>query len=99
MKVSVVIPTYNNECTIAATVESALAQRFDTGSEVIVVNDGSTDDTPAVLKQFGDRIHLIEQENRGASAARNAGIAAAAGGRNVCFVPPSTTDGENTRKT
>jgi glycosyltransferase involved in cell wall biosynthesis len=79
MKVSVVIPTYNNECTIAATVESALAQRFDTGFEVIVVNDGSTDDTPAVLKQFGDRIHLIEQENRGASAARNAGIAAAAG--------------------
>jgi len=79
MKVSVVIPTYNNERTIAATVESALAQRFDRGFEVIVVNDGSTDGTLAVLKQFGDRIRLIEQGNRGVSAARNAGIAAAAG--------------------
>ena len=79
MKVSVVIPTYNNERTIAATVESALEQRFDRGFEVIVVNDGSTDGTLAVLKQFGDRIRLIEQGNRGVSAARNAGIAAAAG--------------------
>ncbi|WP_425149902.1 glycosyltransferase family 2 protein, partial [Candidatus Binatus sp.] len=49
MKVSVVIPTYNDEGTIAATVGSALAQRFDGEFEVIVVNDGSTDGTRAEL--------------------------------------------------
>ena len=79
MKVSVVIPTYNDEGTIAATVESALAQRFEGGFEVIVVNDGSTDGTRGILAKFGDRIRLIDQENAGVSAARNAGIAAAAG--------------------
>ena len=55
------------------------AQRFDGGFEVIVVNDGSIDGTRAVLEKFGDRIRVIEQENRGVSAARNAGIMAAAG--------------------
>lgn len=77
--VSVVIPTYNDEGTIAAAVESALAQRFDGGFEVIVVNDGSTDGTRAELKKFGDRIRVIDQANAGVAAARNAGIAAAAG--------------------
>src|SRR5208337_464239 len=79
MKVSVVIPTYNDEGTIAATVESALAQRFEGGFEVIVVNDGSTDGTRGILVKFGDRIRVIDQENAGVSAARNAGIRAAAG--------------------
>ena len=77
--VSVVIPVYNNEGTIAAAVESALAQRFEAGFEVIVVNDGSTDGTRAELAKFGDRIRVIDQGNLGVSAARNAGIAAAAG--------------------
>jgi len=79
MKVSVVIPSHNNEATIGATVQSALAQQFAGGFEVIVVNDGSTDGTRAALEQFGDRISVIDQENRGVAAARNAGIAAAAG--------------------
>ena len=79
MKVSVVIPTYNDEGTIAATVESALAQRFEGEFEVIVVNDGSTDGTRAELAKFGDRIRVIDQENGGVSVARNAGIRAAAG--------------------
>jgi glycosyltransferase involved in cell wall biosynthesis len=79
MKVSVVIPVYNNEATIAATLESVFAQRFEGSFEVIVVNDGSTDGTRAALKTFGDRIRLINQENAGVAAARNAGIAAAAG--------------------
>jgi glycosyltransferase involved in cell wall biosynthesis len=79
MKVSVVIPTYNDEATIAATLESVFAQRFDGAFEVIVVNDGSTDGTRAVVEKFGERIRIIDQENAGAAAARNAGIAAAAG--------------------
>ena len=56
-----------------------LAQRFDRPFEVIVVNDGSTDGTGAVLGGFGDRIRVIDQPNRGVSAARNAGVRAAAG--------------------
>jgi glycosyltransferase involved in cell wall biosynthesis len=79
MKVSVVIPVYNDEGTIAAAVESALAQRFDGGFEVIVVNDGSTDGTRVVLEKFGDRIAVIDQRRSGVSRARNAGIRAAAG--------------------
>jgi glycosyltransferase involved in cell wall biosynthesis len=79
MKVSAVIPTYNDESTIASAVESALAQRFDGESEVIVVNDGSTDGTGAVLAKFGDRIRVIDQARRGVSGARNAGILAATG--------------------
>jgi glycosyltransferase involved in cell wall biosynthesis len=77
--VSVVIPTYNDEGTIAAAVDSALAQRFEAKFEVIAVNDGSTDGTRAELAKFGDRIRVIDQQNLGAAAARNAGIAAAAG--------------------
>ena len=79
VKVSVVIPVFNNQATIAGTLASVLAQRFDGGVEVIVVNDGSTDGTRAVLTEFGDRIRVIDQRNLGVSAARNAGIAAAAG--------------------
>ena len=79
MKVSVVIPTYNDEATIGGTLESVFAQRFDGGFEVIVVNDGSTDGTRAVLEKFGERIRVIDQENAGVAAARNAGIRAAAG--------------------
>ena len=79
VKVSVVIPVFNNQATIAGTLASVLAQRFDSGVEVIVVNDGSTDGTRAVLTEFGDRIRVIDQRNLGVSAARNAGIAAAAG--------------------
>ena len=64
MKVSAVIPVYNAERTIAAAVESALAQRFEGGFEVIVVNDGSTDGTRAALEKFGARIAAIDQPRR-----------------------------------
>ena len=79
MKVSVVIPTHNDEGTIAETLKSVFAQRFDDSFEVIVVNDGSTDRTRAVLAEFGDRIRVIDQENRGVGVARNVGIRVAAG--------------------
>ncbi len=79
MKVSVVIPTHNNELTIAGAIDSALAQRFDGQFEIVVVNDGSIDGTRAVLERFGDRIRRVDQPNAGVAAARNAGIAAATG--------------------
>ncbi len=79
MKVSVVIPTYNNEDTIAAAVESALAQRFDGGFEVVVVNDGSTDGTRAVLDAYRGRATILDRVNSGQAAARNAGVRASHG--------------------
>jgi glycosyltransferase involved in cell wall biosynthesis len=82
--VSVVIPAYNAARTLGEAIESALAQDFP-GKEIIVVNDGSTDSTAAVLRTYGDRIRVIEQKNRGQSAARNAAIAAA-GGEYLAFL-------------
>jgi glycosyltransferase involved in cell wall biosynthesis len=76
--VSVIIPTYNYGRFVAEAVESALAQTYRT-IEVIVVDDGSTDGTQAVLSRFAGRIRYLFQENRGLSAARNRGIGAARG--------------------
>jgi len=76
--VSTIIPVYNGAATIARAIESALAQNIRE-HEVIVVNDGSIDQTGRVLSGFHDRIIVIDQQNRGLSAARNAGIAAARG--------------------
>ena len=77
--VSVIIPVFNNAATVGRAVSSALAQDFDRGFEVIVVNDGSTDTTTEILASFAERIRIITQENRGPAAARNAGVAAAIG--------------------
>src|SRR3954451_19107558 len=76
--VSVIIPAYNAEATIAATVSSVLAQTFE-AFELIIVNDGSTDKTAAVVENtFGSdpRVTLITQENGGVARARNTGISA-----------------------
>jgi glycosyltransferase involved in cell wall biosynthesis len=78
MKVSVIIPTYNRADTLGRAVESVLAQTVRP-EEVIVVNDGSTDDTAALLDRFHGQIRVLIQSNQGASAARNAGIRAASG--------------------
>ena len=76
--VSVIVPTYNRLHALPASLASLLtAQEIDL--EVIVVDDGSTDDTPRVLAAYADRIRVIRQANQGAGAARNAGIAAARG--------------------
>ena len=77
-KVSVVVPVYNGGKTVSATVEHLLAQTL-APHEIIVVNDGSTDDTLEVLRSFGDRIVLISTPNAGPAAARNEGVRAASG--------------------
>ena len=77
-RVSVVIPTFNYGRWVAEAVDSALQQTLPP-LEVIVVDDGSTDETAAVLAAYGDRIRLIRQTNQGPAMARNAGIAAARG--------------------
>ena len=78
-KVSVVIPTYNRAGTVPRAIESVLAQTV-TDLEVIVVDDGSSDDTGKVLgEMFGDRIGYYPQTNQGASVARNKGVEQARG--------------------
>ncbi len=76
--VSVVIPTYNYGRYICETIESALGQTYSP-IEIIVVDDGSTDDTRERLTGYGDRVRYIHQRNRGPAAARNTGIQAARG--------------------
>lgn len=75
---SVIVPTYNGEAYVAEAVASALGQTWP-DLEVIVVNDGSTDGTRAILAAYEPRITVIDQPNLGVSAARNAGLARAGG--------------------
>ncbi len=82
MKVSVIIPCFNVELYVARAVESALRQTHD-DLEIICVDDGSSDGTPHLLRQLQNsdpqRITVITGPNRGACAARNAGLARAQG--------------------
>lgn len=75
---SVIIPTFNRAALLAAALETVFAQRFK-NFEVIVIDDGSTDDTLAMLRNYGDRLQIVTQENRGPGAARNLGAEAAKG--------------------
>ena len=76
--VSIVIPTYNYGHFVGEAVESALGQTWS-AREVIVVDDGSTDDTAERLASYGTQIHYVRQNNLGLSAARNTGIRLARG--------------------
>lgn len=77
-KVSVVIPTYNYGRFIGEAIESVLKQTLPV-FEVIVVDDGSSDNTEEVVTKFGERIKYIRQKNGGVGAARNTGIKNSAG--------------------
>ncbi len=76
---SVIVPVYNRAALVGATLESVLAQPYRGEREVIVVDDGSTDDLPAALERFGGAIRVLRQENAGVAAARNRGIEEARG--------------------
>lgn len=76
--VSIVIPAFNAEPYIAEAIESVLADSHRP-LEIIVVDDGSTDGTAAVVERFDEQVTLIAQPNRGIAAARNAGFAATQG--------------------
>jgi glycosyltransferase involved in cell wall biosynthesis len=75
---SVIIPAYNAEGTIARAIESVLAQSFS-ATEILVVDDGSTDSTPKLVAAFGDCVRYVFQANAGVSAARNSGAHIARG--------------------
>jgi len=77
-RISVVIPAYNNAATVGRAVRSVLAQTRPV-AEIIVVDDGSQDDTEQVIGSFGEIVHYEYQDNAGASAARNRGIELANG--------------------
>jgi len=77
--VSVVIPVYNGERFLRESLESVVAQTFQ-DYEIVCVDDGSTDGSCALLKQYGARVRVIQQANAGQSAARNVGVRQATGG-------------------
>lgn len=72
-KVSIIIPVYNGSNYIQKAIDSALAQTYD-NMEVIVVNDGSTDNTSQIVKAYGGKVRYYEKENGGVSTALNLGI-------------------------
>lgn len=76
VQVSLVIPTFNRADLIAATIDSALSQTMPF-AEIIIVDDGSTDATTAVIRRYGAQLRVICTENRGVQAARNTGVQAA----------------------
>ncbi len=78
LTVSAVIPTYNRAHLISRAIESALAA-IGPGDEVIVVDDGSTDDTAAAVAPYADRVRFLREPHGGAGPTRNAGVRAARG--------------------
>jgi len=77
-KVSIIIPCYRQAYYLPTAIDSALNQTYP-NVEVIVINDGSDDDTEAVAARYGNRLRYVYQDNGGLSSARNAGIAQATG--------------------
>lgn len=77
-KVSVIIPVYNGEKYIREAIDSVLNQTFE-DFEIIVIDDGSTDSTPMILKDYGNKIRWKSQKNRGQASALNTGMKMAKG--------------------
>lgn len=80
MLISVVIPTHNRRAAVAEAVQSVVEQRDCPAPEIVVIDDGSTDQTAAALRQrFGSRVRVVSTANRGVAAARNLGVTEARG--------------------
>jgi glycosyltransferase involved in cell wall biosynthesis len=77
-RASVIVPCFNASKTLRQAIDSALGQTYP-DTEVVVVDDGSTDDSAAVAESYGDAVVLVRQPNRGLSAARNAAVVASSG--------------------
>ena len=78
LSVSVIIPVYNGGKFLAEAINSILSQKHSP-IEIIVIDDGSTDNTSEVAMSYGNRVHYVYQENKGAPAARNHGLRLASG--------------------
>jgi len=89
MLVSVIIPTYNSARFLTEAVGSVLAQTFR-DFEILVIDDGSTDETQDVLRQYGSPVRCIHQQNSGVAVARNRGIMESRG-RYVAFLDADDT--------
>lgn len=76
LTITAVIPAYNAEKYITRSIDSVLSQTHPV-DEIVVVDDGSTDSTPEIIKRYGDKVRYVHQQNAGVSAARNAGVRAA----------------------
>jgi glycosyltransferase involved in cell wall biosynthesis len=78
MKISTIIPTYNSAKTLERAIKSVLQQTLP-AHEIIIIDDGSVDETPEVINRFQGKIKYIKQTNSGVSAARNTGIKESSG--------------------
>ena len=76
--VSVIMPTYNTACYVQESIDSVLEQDYPS-IQLIVIDDGSTDETVDIIRRYGERVVLLTQKNQGAAVARNTGLAAAEG--------------------
>ncbi|MFO0811527.1 MAG: glycosyltransferase [Gemmataceae bacterium] len=76
--VSVVMPVYNGSRFLRQAIDSVLGQTY-APTEIVVVDDGSTDDSPVILTSYGDKVRAIRQQNAGVSEARNTGVRNARG--------------------
>ena len=94
--ISIIVPIYKVEKTLRKALDSILAQTF-TNYELILVNDGSPDNCPAICEEYAtkdSRIKIINKENGGISSARNAGLAIAEGKYTIFIDPDDYVDRE-----
>src|SRR5258706_6591961 len=77
-RISVIIPTFNSAALVTAAVDSVLAQTTPP-TEILVVDDGSTDDTRQRLAPYAGRLRYLHQQSKGVAAARNLGLKQATG--------------------